>query len=84
MEPKDVLAELTLTQELLGGTSPAGATVTVKVAPEGFYHSGGLGGTGQSTDPLPAEHVARMLTESFDAAALRAIFDRLVALRAAL
>ncbi len=84
MEPKDVLAELTLTQELLGGTSPVGATVTVKVTPEGFYHSGGLGGLGQSADALPAEHVARMLSDSFDTGSLRAIFDQLVALRAAL
>jgi hypothetical protein len=84
VEQHDVTADLTLAQELLGGTSPAGATITVKVTPAGFFHTGGIGGAGQSAEPLSAAHVARMLEESFGAEALRAVFAHLVRLSEAL
>jgi pseudouridine-5'-phosphate glycosidase len=84
VEQHDVTADLTLAQELTGGTSPAGATITVKVTPAGFFHTGGIGGAGQSAEPLSAAHVARMLEESFGAEALRAVLAHLVRLNEAL
>jgi hypothetical protein len=54
------------------------------VTPAGFFHTGGIGGAGQSAEPLSAAHVARMLEESFGAEALRAVFAHLVRLSEAL
>ncbi len=84
MDSNDVTAELTVTQQLLGGIAPAGPMITIKISPTGFYHSGGLGGLGQSLEPLSAEHVAEMLRQSFGAGELRALLEHIVLLRNAL
>jgi hypothetical protein len=81
VDSTDVTAEFTVTQELQGGISPAGPTITVKVTAAGFFDTGGLGRHGQSFEPLTAEHVADVLKQSFDASDLRMILDHVVRLR---
>lgn len=80
----DVMADLTFNQDTRGGIAPAGASITLNVTPEGFFHAGGLGGAGQSLEQMTAEHVAQVLTHSIDAARLRAVLDHLIRLRDAL
>ena len=84
MISSDVTAELAFNQDLRGGSGPAGPTITMNVTGEGFFHAGGLGGLGQSLEPMTTEHVAEVLRQSFDRDRVRAILDQIVKLRDAL
>ena len=84
MTSNDVTAEVAFNQDTRGGIGPAGPTITLNVTPDGFFHTGGLGGLGQSLEAMTVEHVAEVLTSSFEPARVRAILDHLVRLREAL
>ena len=84
MISSDVTAELAFNQDTRGGTGPAGPTITLNIAPDGFFHAGGIGGQGQSLEPMTVEHVAEVLANSFDRARVVELLDHLVRLRDAL
>ena len=70
------------TQELRGGTEPAGTTITLRVDSDGFHDAGGIGG--QVIEPLAVERVAELLKTEFEPAALHVILAHFAALDAAL
>ena len=72
------------TQELRGGTEPAGTTITLRVDSDGFHDAGGIGGGGQVIEPLAVERVAELLKTEFEPAALHVILAHFAALDAAL
>jgi hypothetical protein len=71
-------------QDLRGGTEPAGPTITLRVDNAGFHDAGGIGGSGQVVEPVAIERVAELLRSEFEPAELDAILGHFVALRDAL
>jgi hypothetical protein len=80
MTPGELTVTLSINQPTLGGTEPAGTTIALRASAAGLFETGGVGGGGQATEPLPLER----LDEHFDRAALRAVLDNLTRLRDAL
>jgi hypothetical protein len=84
MTPGELTVTLSINQPTLGGTEPAGTTIALRASAAGLFETGGVGGGGQATEPLPLERIVQVLDEHFDRAALRAVLDNLTRLRDAL
>jgi len=82
------MASLTTTvafsQDLRGGTEPAGTTITFRVDAEGFHDAGGIGGGGQVVEPVAVGRIAELLRSEFEPEALVAILQHFEALSVAL
>jgi hypothetical protein len=81
---EELTTTVTFSQDVRGGTEPAGSTVTVRVDKSGFHDAGGLGRSGQTVEPLEVSAVAEQLRTEFDPAAVRAILAHLQELDKAL
>jgi hypothetical protein len=75
---------MTFSQDVRGGTEPAGTTITVRVDEDGFHDTGGLGGSGQILEPLDVASVAQLLRSEFEPGALRTILANVRLLEEAL
>ncbi len=73
-------ATVAFSQDLRGGTEPAGPTITLRVDGEGFHDAGGIGGGGQVLGTVDVERVAEVLRTEFEPADLRALLDHFAAL----
>jgi hypothetical protein len=71
-------------EDVLGGTEPAGTTITLRIDKDGFHDAGGMGGAGQVVEPVGVDRVAELLRTEFDTEALRAILAHLTELGRAL
>jgi len=81
---QELTTTVTFSQDVRGGTEPAGSTITLRVDRDGFHDTGGLGRSGQVLEPLDVGAVAELLRSQFDLEALRAIFAQLRRLEAVL
>jgi hypothetical protein len=81
---EELTTTVTFSQDVRGGTEPAGSTITFRVDQAGFHDTGGLGGSGQIVEPLAVSEVADQLRAEFDPASVRAILAHLRALDTAL
>ena len=74
---EELTTTVTFSQDVRGGTEPAGTTITLRVDEAGFHDTGGLGRSGQLQEPLDVTAVAELLRTEFDPTAVRAILAQL-------